>query len=64
MKTTASAPHSPPIPAVDAVRNQIAFTADGSFFGIGMFFIPMATVMVALASQLTTDKAIIGLIPR
>lgn len=63
MKTTASAPHSPPIPAVDAVRNQIAFTADGSFFGIGMFFIPMATVMVALASQLTTDKAIIGLIP-
>lgn len=63
MQSSISDPKLPPIPPVDSLRNQIAFAADGAFFGIGMFFIPMATVMTALASQLTTDKAIIGLIP-
>jgi MFS family permease len=50
---------SPAIP-VDSRRNLLAFTSDIATFITGTYFIPVTTVLVGLASQLTDDKALIG----
>lgn len=51
------------IPPIDASTNKIVFTLDSTFFGIGAYFISVNTVLTGLASQLTNDKTLIGLIP-
>ncbi len=50
-------------PSVDTRHNQIAVFFDSALFGVGTYFIPMSTVLIALASQLTQDKVLIGLVP-
>jgi len=63
--TMTSPPTTTPIannPPLDLRRNMLAFGGDSMLWGIGMYFIPMTTVMTALAAELTTDKALIGLI--
>jgi len=45
---------------LDSRRNVLAFTSDICAFVVGTYFIPSTTVLVGLASQLTTDKALIG----
>jgi MFS family permease len=66
--TTSSAQaHNPPAttaPAfpLDAPRNVAAFTADTCTFVTATYFIPATTVLVGLASQLTDDKALIGVV--
>jgi MFS family permease len=45
---------------LDTKRNIIAFTGDISFFVIATYFIPVTTVLVGLASELTDNKALIG----
>lgn len=49
-------------PPLDLRRNQLAFGGDGMLWGIGIYFIPLTTVITALAAELTNDKALIGLI--
>jgi MFS family permease len=49
-------------PPVDLMRNKLAFGGDSMLWGIGTYFIPLTTVITALAAQLTTDKSLIGLI--
>jgi MFS family permease len=49
-------------PPVDLLRNKLAFGGDSMLWGIGTYFIPLTTVITALAAQLTTDKSLIGLI--
>jgi MFS family permease len=49
-------------PPLDLRRNKLAFGGDSMFWGIGTYFIPLTTVITALAAQLTTDKSLIGLI--
>ncbi len=49
-------------PPVDLQRNKLAFGGDSMLWGIGTYFIPLTTVITALAAQLTTDKSLIGLI--
>jgi MFS family permease len=49
-------------PPLDLTRNKLAFGGDSMFWGIGTYFIPLTTVITALAAQLTTDKSLIGLI--
>ena len=56
---TASASHSAPL---DTRRNFFVFTGDVVTFSVGIYFIPTITVLTGLASALTTDKALIGLI--
>ncbi len=46
---------------VDARRNALGFFADVAIFVTGLAFVPSSTVLVGLASQLTQDKALIGL---
>ena len=50
-----------PVP-LDSLRNQLAFGGDSMFFNIGVYFMPMTTVLIALASGFTSDKALIGAI--
>lgn len=45
---------------VDGKHNFVVFTGDIVMFGIGIYFIPTITVLVGLASKLTSDKALIG----
>lgn len=56
---TTATQHNPPI---DLLRNKLAFGGDSMFWGIGSYFIPLTTVITALAAQLTTDKSLIGMI--
>jgi Na+/melibiose symporter-like transporter len=51
--------HNPP---VDLLHNQLAFGGDSMLWGIGTAFIPLATIITALAAGLTSDKSLIGLI--
>ena len=46
----------------DSRRNMVAYIGDTSSFLGGMFFIPATTVLVGLASALTSDKALIGVV--
>jgi MFS family permease len=47
---------------LDARRNVITFTGDTTAFMVGTYFIPVTTVIVGLASLLTTDKTLIGVV--
>lgn len=47
---------------LDSRRNVIAFTGDTTAFMAGTYFIPITTVIVGLASLLTTDKTLIGVV--
>ncbi len=47
---------------LDTRRNVIAYTGDTIGFFTGMSFIPATTVLVGLASLLTSDKTLIGII--
>jgi MFS family permease len=49
-------------PPLDLRRNQLAFGGDTMLWGIGAYFIPLTTVITALAADLTDDKALIGLL--
>lgn len=49
-------------PPIDLLFNRIAFGGDSMLWAIGTTFIPLATIITALASELTADKALIGLI--
>lgn len=51
--------HNPPI---DLLHNRIAFGGDSMLWAIGTTFIPLATIITALAAELTSNKALIGLI--
>ena len=51
------------IPPIDLRRNQWAVGLDSTLFGIGAYFISVGTVLISLASYLTDNKVIIGLIP-
>ncbi len=52
-----------PAPArMDTRRNVVAYTGDTIGFFTGMSFIPATTVLVGLASTLTSDKTLIGII--
>ncbi len=46
----------------DTRRNVIAFTGDTTAFMAGTYFIPITTVIVGLASLLTSDKTLIGVV--
>lgn len=46
----------------DTPRNIIAFTGDTTAFMVGTYFIPITTVIVGLASLLTSDKTLIGVV--
>jgi MFS family permease len=50
-----------PIP-VDLRRNIAAFFADIFNWNVGTYFIPISTVLTALAARLTEDKALIGMV--
>ncbi|HEY3291356.1 MAG TPA: MFS transporter, partial [Anaerolineae bacterium] len=51
------------IPAVmDSRRNFIAFGGDMLTFMTGLSFIPATIVMVGMASRLTSDKALLGIV--
>jgi len=53
--------HNPrPNPPLDLLRNQLAFGSDSALFGIGIYFMPLTTVVTSLAAKLTDDKALIG----
>lgn len=47
---------------VDSRRNVAAFTGDTAAFMVGTYFIPVTTVIVGLASMLTSDKTLIGVV--
>src|SRR5690242_5114232 len=47
---------------LDTRRNIVAYTGDTMTFLTGMSFIPATTVLVGLASTLTNDKALIGVV--
>lgn len=47
---------------IDSHRNVLAFTGDIAAFMVGTYFIPATTVLVGLASQLTNDKTLIGVV--
>ncbi len=61
-----SAEASPPItlnnPPLDLRRNLFAFGGDAMFWSIGAYFIPLTTVITALAAELTDDKVLIGML--
>ena len=50
-----------PVP-LDTMRNQVAIGADSMMFTIGMYFMPVTTVLSALAAGFTSDKTLIGAI--
>jgi len=49
-------------PSLDLRGNMLAFGGDSMLWGIGTYFIPLTTVITALASKLTQDKALIGML--
>jgi Major Facilitator Superfamily len=55
-------PTAEPVVPLDALRNQLAFGGDSMFFNIGVYFMPITTVLSALAAGFTTDKTLIGAI--
>ena len=57
-RTSAS---QPPVP-MDTRRNLFVFIGDAVTFLTGLSFIPATTVLVGLASRLTDDKALIGVV--
>lgn len=59
---TATALHAQPPAKLDSRRNVIAYTGDTIGFFSGMAFIPATTVLVGLASALTKDKTLIGIV--
>ncbi len=58
---TATAPSPSPVP-LDSKRNVSVFIGDMVSFVTGLSFIPATTVLVGLASRLTDDKALIGVV--
>ena len=58
---TATAPSPSPVP-LDSKRNIFVFIGDMVSFVTGLSFIPATTVLVGLASRLTDDKALIGVV--
>ncbi len=61
--SSASSPPHPPRPVpLDSRRNVLVFMGDAITFSTGMSFIPATTVLVGLASALTDDKALIGVV--
>lgn len=54
-----TAPSAVPL---DSRRNVFAFTGDIAAFIVGTYFVPATTVLVGLASQLTDDKTLIGVV--
>jgi len=59
---TTQAPSASDKVPIDLARNRLAFGGDALFWGIGSAFIPLSTVITALAAALTHDKVLIGLI--
>ena len=55
-------PTDPPPARLDTPRNIFAYIGDTMAFLAGLSFIPATTVLVGLASTLTTDKALIGVV--
>ena len=55
--TTALPPESA---RIDTRRNLFAYIAEIHFFNLGTYFAPVTTILVALASRLTTDNFLIG----
>ncbi len=53
---------SPVAPQLDTRRNYVAFGGDMLTFMTGLSFIPATIVMVGMASRLTQDKALLGLV--
>jgi MFS family permease len=49
-----------PTAPLDSRRNVVSFILDIAVFVAGLAFIPSATVIVGLASQLTEDKSLVG----
>ena len=47
---------------LDLRRNKLAFGLDSALWGVGIAFMPMGTVLTALAARLTNDKTLIGLL--
>ncbi len=64
VETTADAPVDPLLKdhPIDSRRNVFAFTGDTTAFMVGTYFIPVTTVIVGLASLLTEDKTLIGVV--
>ncbi len=56
-----AAPAAAPIP-VNAPRNFAMYAGDMMAFLVGLNFIPTSTVLVALVSQLTDNKTLIGVV--
>ena len=61
INTTATTPSLAPVP-LDSKRNIFVFIGDMVSFVTGLSFIPATTVLVGLASRLTDDKALIGVV--
>ncbi|MBP8241550.1 MAG: MFS transporter [Thermoflexales bacterium] len=59
---SAAAHAAPRAPKRDSRRNLVAFFGDMGAFNIGMYFMPTTTILVGLASLLTDDKALIGIV--
>jgi MFS family permease len=53
---------APPAAPLDTRRNFFVFTGDVVTFSVGIYFIPTITILTGLASKLTDDKALIGVI--
>jgi MFS family permease len=49
----------PEVP-IDLRRNKLAFGLDSLFFSVGVYFIPVGTVLNTLAARLSDDKTLIG----
>ncbi len=60
--STTPSTSSPPAVSMDARRNVLVFMGDAITFSTGMSFIPATTVLVGLASALTADKVLIGVV--
>jgi len=61
MQPQAQAGASSPIP-INSPRNFAAYAGDMMAFMVGLNFIPTSTVLVALASQLTDNSILIGIV--
>jgi MFS family permease len=59
--TPAANPPAAPV-SMDGRRNTLVFMGDIMTFITGLSFIPATTVLVGLASRLTEDKALIGVV--
>ncbi len=51
-----------PLTPVNAPRNFLCYTGDMMAFMVGLSFIPASTVLVALASKLTANQTLIGIV--